>query len=133
MKPHTDSACVIKLSGLGSQGRHGVLPQEQVEPQTFTADIVVAIDPPARDDIAATLDYRILTRCVLDRIEGESVQLIETLAQDILSDLLRLDRVLWAKVCVHKPQAPLGVSFTDLSVSIRGSNLRTPDEQERPR
>ena len=133
MKPHQDSACVIKLSGLSSIGHHGVLPQELADGQTFSADIVVGTAPPARDDIDATLDYRILARCVLDRLEGEPVQLIETLAQDILSDLLGLDRVLWAKVCVHKPQAPLGVPFADLSVSIRGSNLHTPHDEDRPR
>jgi len=128
----TRPEAVIELTGLTARGRHGVLPQERVEAQTFVVDVRLRVAAPDRDDIADTLDYRIVARIVVDRIENESVQLIETLAQDILDDLLGLNRVRRARVRVHKPEAPLGVAFTDLSVSVSGENPPAPQAGSRP-
>ncbi|MCL1840529.1 MAG: dihydroneopterin aldolase [Propionibacteriaceae bacterium] len=130
--PGAPRQTVISVSGLTAQGRHGVLPQEHLTAQTFTADVEVGVDAPTRDDIDDAVDYRDIAHHVIDRIETESVQLIETLADDILNDLLSLHRVRWAQVRVHKPKAPLGVTFADLSVSVRGENPAPPDATSVP-
>jgi len=54
-------------------------------------------------------------------LEGEPVDLLETLAVRIAERCLAEPLVRVARVCVHKPQAPMGLTFTDVSVSITRS------------
>jgi 7,8-dihydroneopterin aldolase/epimerase/oxygenase len=75
----------------------------------------------AGDDLAATVDYAGLSTAVVDLIEGEPVRLIETLAARVADRCLVESRVLAVEVTVHKPQAPVPVTFDDVTVTIRRS------------
>jgi dihydroneopterin aldolase len=51
-------------------------------------------------------------------VETDPVDLIETLAQRIADVCLADDRVQWTEVTVHKPDAPIDATFTDVALTI---------------
>ena len=114
----------IALRGLRARGRHGVLPAEREGGQVFLVDVVLDVDTRAAaagDDLAATVDYAGLSTAVVELVEGEPVRLIETLAARVADRCLAESRVLAVEVTVHKPQAPVPVTFDDVTVTIRRS------------
>jgi dihydroneopterin aldolase len=99
----------IELEGMVFRGRHGVRPAERAEPQEFKVDVKVDADLLASgrsDKVEDTVDYRRIYAIVKSVIEGESVKLIESLAQRIADQVLELDRVTTVSVRVAKrPQS----------------------------
>ena len=117
-------ADVIRLVGLGGIGRHGVLPEERRDGQQFLVDLDIHVDTTAaaaRDDLSRTVDYAAVAGEVSAIIEGEPVNLIETLAGRIADAVLAHEGVQSVGVTVHKPEAPLGLPFTDVQVQIHRS------------
>lgn len=115
---------VIELSGLSATGHHGVFDHERRDGQTFVVDVVLGLDlEPAAvtGDLAQTVDYGTLAEGVHAIITGEPVDLIETLALRIVNTCLVSDRVRWARVTVHKPEAPIQVTFTNVAVTMERS------------
>lgn len=111
----------ITVSGVEAFGYHGVLAEERERGQRFRVDLELAVDlaPAAeRDDLAATLDYSAVARVAVDVVEGEPYDLIETVAGRIADQVLIDDRVESVVVTVHKPEAPIGVPFSDVSVTV---------------
>src|SRR5258707_15875011 len=114
----------ISLVGLRAYGYHGVLPAERAQGQEFVADAVIWFDTSAAaaaDDLSLTVDYSALAGRLAEIISGEPVDLIETLAGRLLAACLADDRVREAEVTVHKPQAPVGVPVSDVTVTTRRS------------
>ena len=112
----------ITLSGLRGRGLHGVYPRERVEGQTFVVDAMLELDTRAAaadDDLAATVDYGAIAEKLVAVIEGEPVNLIETLAARLAASCLADPAVTAVEITVHKPDAPITVPFEDVSVSIR--------------
>lgn len=112
----------IELRGVYAHGRHGVLPVERRDGQTFVVDVGIELDTRAAaagDDLAATVDYGDLARRVVGIVQGEPVDLLETLAARLASHVLEDEKVLAVEVTVHKPQAPVGVPLEDVAVTIR--------------
>jgi dihydroneopterin aldolase len=86
----------IELQGMVFSGRHGVRPAEREQPQEFKVDVKLDTDLVAAgrsDRVEDTVDYRLVYRIVKEVIEGESVQLIETLAHRIAERVLDLKKV----------------------------------------
>jgi dihydroneopterin aldolase len=111
----------IVLRGLRGIGRHGVYEEERANPQPFVADVVLHLDlaPAARSDhVGDTVHYGELAAQVVSVLEGEPVNLVETLAERIAALCLQQPRVESAEVTVHKPEAPVGVPFDDVAVTI---------------
>lgn len=111
----------ITLSGLRGFGRHGVYALERASGQTFIADVVLSVDTrrAARtDDVADTVHYGDLAQLVLAVLEGEPVNLLETLAQRVADVCLADRRVHAVEVTIHKPDAPVGASLSDVTVAI---------------
>ena len=112
----------ISLTGLRGYGYHGVLPAERQQGQEFVVDAVLWLDTSeagATDDLSRTVDYGELAGRLAGIVSGEPVALIETLAQRLAAECLADARVVNAEVTVHKPDAPVGVSLRDVSVTIR--------------
>lgn len=111
----------IALRGLRAVGHHGVYAEERKSGQPFVVDVVLEVDTAAAaatDEIADTVHYGELAARITAVVEGEPVNLIETLAQRI-ADLCLTERLVDAvEVTVHKPEAPVGVPFTDVAVTI---------------
>src|SRR5690625_2541984 len=115
------SGDVIRLVGLGGIGRHGVLPEERRDGQQFLVDLDIHVDTTAaaaHDDLSRTVDYAAVAGEVNAIIEGEPLNLIETLAARIADAVLNHGGVRAVGVTVHKPEAPLGLPFTDVQVQI---------------
>ena len=112
----------ITLSGLRGRGLHGVYPRERLEGQTFVVDAVLELDTRAAaagDDLARTVDYGGIAEKLVGAIEGEPVNLIETLASRLAGICLADPAVTAVEITVHKPDAPITVPFEDVSVTIR--------------
>lgn len=111
----------LAVRGIECFGRHGVFDFERREGQTFVIDLALGIDTlsaAASDDLRDTVDYGSLVASVQAAVENDPVDLIETLAQRI-ADVCLLDaRVEWARVTVHKPDAPIQATFADVALTI---------------
>ncbi|WP_188241709.1 MULTISPECIES: dihydroneopterin aldolase [Microbacterium] len=111
----------ITLTGLRVFGRHGVYDQERRDGQDFVVDVTLRVDTrgaAASDDVADTVHYGEMAQQIAAIVAGEPVNLLETLAERIADHLIRLEPVDSARVTVHKPQAPIPLSFADVSVTI---------------
>lgn len=125
--PMTDELSVL---GIECFGHHGVFDFEKREGQTFFVDLVLGLDTApaaASDDLRDTLDYGSLVTSVKAAVENDPVDLIETLAQRIADVCLTDDRVQWARVCVHKPDAPIDATFADVTLTITRKQEGTSD------
>lgn len=111
----------IELRGLRIRGNHGVFEHERVDGQEFVIDVSLEVDiaaAAASDDLADTVDYGALAKAIAGIVAGEPVNLIETLASRIASACLQDKRVQAAIVSVHKPAAPIPLTFDDVVVTI---------------
>jgi len=111
----------ITLKGLRVRGFHGVLAEERRDGQDFVVDVVLFLDlapAAATDDVADTVHYGELAERLAAVVAGEPLDLVETLADRLASVCLSYDRVERAEVTVHKPSAPIPVSFDDVSVTL---------------
>jgi 7,8-dihydroneopterin aldolase/epimerase/oxygenase len=94
---------IVEVHGLELFGHHGVNDEERRDGQTFLFDVMLEIAEPKEDAIDETIDYRLVRDIVRGINEGESYQLLETLAAavaDALNAELRVKRV---RVTVRKP------------------------------
>lgn len=111
----------IAVRGLRARGHHGVFDFERREGQEFVVDAVLAVDtrPAARsDDVADTVHYGLLSERLVAAVEGDPVNLIETLAERLAGICLAEPGVSAVEVTVHKPQAPIPHPFDDVAVTI---------------
>jgi len=111
----------LSLTGLRATGYHGVFEHERAEGQEFLVDLTLSLpfaDAGASDELDRTVHYGVLAERVVAAIEGEPVDLIETLAERIAAIALEWPIVERVRVTVHKPSAPITVPFSDVSVTI---------------
>ncbi len=112
----------VAVRGLRAYGHHGVYAFERRQGQTFSCDAVLELDtaPAAEtDDLERTVNYAELAQRLYATLSGEPVDLLETLAQRLADVCLSYPRVDAVEITVHKPEADLGVPFSDVTVTIR--------------
>lgn len=111
----------VTLAGISAIGHHGVFEHERRDGQTFVVDVELRVPTraaAASDDLADTVDYGQVAADVVAVIQGEPRNLIETVAQQIADVCLAYALVQEVHVTLHKPQAPVGVPFGDVRISI---------------
>jgi dihydroneopterin aldolase len=111
----------ITLTGLRVFGRHGVFDHEKRDGQDFLVDITVWLDltaAAASDDLTRTLHYGELAELAAGIIGGPPCDLIESVAGRIADEVLADERVHTVEVTVHKPSAPIPLSFADVAVTV---------------
>ena len=114
---------IIALKGLGALANHGVYDFERTQEQRFSADVVMWVETAgATDDIAATVSYADIADETMAVLTGNPVDLIETLAETIASRVMSHEGVVGTEVTVHKPDAPIGHPFSDVSVTVRAGD-----------
>ena len=112
---------LITLTGVSATGYHGVLEAERRDGQPFVVDAVLHADfaaAAASDDLGRTANYAEVAERIVAVIEGEPVDLIETLAVRLAEVVLAEFAVDAVELTVHKPQAPINVPFADVSVTV---------------
>ena len=94
--------------------------------QDFVVDVRLDLDlsrAAATDDVTETVHYGELAEKLVAVVAGPPVNLIETLAAR-LADLclsgqgVSDPRVEWARVTVHKPDAPIDATYSDVALTI---------------
>lgn len=116
-----DAVDRIALTGVRAVGFHGVYPDEKRDGQEFVVDAVLNLSlrrAAETDDVVDTVHYGELAERLVAVVEGEPVDLIETLAQRLADEVLTDPRVETVTITVHKPKAPITVPFGDVSVTI---------------
>ncbi|MDP8940537.1 MAG: dihydroneopterin aldolase [Actinomycetota bacterium] len=101
----------ILLEGMIFYGYHGTLPAERDLGQRFVVDIELRCDlRPAglSDDLTRTVDYSAVYRQVREIVEGDPVDLTETVAEKIATAVLEKHSPVEAvRVKVAKPEVRL--------------------------
>jgi dihydroneopterin aldolase len=114
----------IELRGLTVRGHHGVFDHERRDGQDFVIDVTMWIDleaAAASDDLTDTYDYGVLAQRAAAIVSGPPRNLIETVAAEIAEDVMTDERVHAVEVEVHKPAAPIPLTFADVAVVTRRS------------
>ena len=111
----------ITLRGLRVRAHHGVMERERATGQTFLVDVKACLDlseAGTTDELPSTLDYGTLAEAIHRRVSGERWNLIERVAERVADLVLEDNRVVRVEVTVRKPEAPIGVEFEDVSVTV---------------
>ena len=112
----------IVLTGLRVRGNHGVFDHERRDGQDFVVDLIVwadLVEAGRSDKLADTLDYGALAQAAADVVSGPAHDLIEAVAARIADDVIGSDaRIEAVEVTVHKPSAPIPLTFADVAVTL---------------
>lgn len=108
----------IALTGLRAFAHHGVYDDERRDGQTFVLDVTVHLPLGGSDELGATIHYGELAQEVVDAVQRDPVDLIETVAERVAEVVLAHERAVFVTVTVHKPDAPIPVPFADAAVTI---------------
>jgi 7,8-dihydroneopterin aldolase/epimerase/oxygenase len=124
----------ITLTGLRIFGYHGVLAEERRDGQDFVLDVSLELDTrlaATSDDVRDTVHYGELAEALAAVVAGPPVDLIETLCARLVEVCLIDPRVAAATVTVHKPKAPIPLSFGDVSVTVRRAQAASRTRTQR--
>jgi dihydroneopterin aldolase len=116
-----DDLDVLTLVGLEVFAHHGVFDFEREQGQRFVLDVAAWLDTAAAasgDDLGKTLHYGELAVEIVEAVAKDPVDLIETLAERVAQVVLAHAPVQRVRVVVHKPDAPITVPFTDVTITI---------------
>lgn len=109
----------ITLTGLEVFAHHGVFEFEREQGQRFLIDAEVAIDlRGAGDALDRTVHYGELAEAIHTVVARDPVDLIETVAERVAETALAFAGVRAARITVHKPSAPIDLTFADVSVTV---------------
>ena len=100
----------IILQGMRFYGHHGVNPEEKVLGQTYIVDLEAELDltaPGVSDNLQDTVSYTHIYRAARAVVEGESRNLLESLAQAIADRTLADFPLQTVTVTVKKPGPPI--------------------------
>jgi len=114
----------ITLTGLAVFGHHGVFEHEKRDGQDFLVDITLWLDlseAVATDDLVRTVHYGELAELAALIVAGPARDLIEAVAGEIAERVMTAFPVHAVEVTIHKPSAPIPLTFADVSVTIRRS------------
>lgn len=124
----------ISLVGIEERGQHGMLDHERQDGQLFLVDADIYLDlqgAGASDRIEDTVDYSQISALISRIITGPPCDLLEKVATQIAEETLELENVQAVRICLHKPEAPLGLEKQDVKVTIwRGLENLLPEEEE---
>lgn len=102
----------------------GVNRWEKAAPQVVGVDLEIAVDAAKAaeaDEIAATVDYKRVSRDIAALAESRPFQLIETLAEAIASLVLDGHGAQWVRVTARKPYALRHARDVGVAIERKGA------------
>lgn len=126
----------ITLTGIEVFAHHGVFEFEREQGQRFLIDAEVAVDLRATGDaLERTVHYGELAEAIHAAVARDPADLIETVAERVAETALAFAGVRAARITVHKPSAPIELTFADVSVTVvrYAKGLSGPNEQSEQR
>ena len=112
----------IKITGLEVYAYHGVYDEEKQKGQHFVINATLSLDTfnaSSTDDISDTPDYANVSTFISDFVKSTRFNLIETVANELCRKLLiTYEKVKEATIEVCKPEAPIPVKFSNVSVTV---------------
>ncbi|KHF38307.1 dihydroneopterin aldolase [Halalkalibacter okhensis] len=117
----------IYMNQLAFYGYHGVFQEENKLGQRFLVDLVLNLDlkkAGTTDDLQSTINYGDAYQRVKGVVEGKPYKLVESVAEQIASDLLGAYELLQeVTVKVIKPDPPIPGHYHSVAVEITRSRL----------
>jgi len=108
----------VELHGLEVFGHHGVEEEERRAGQTFLFDVSLQVGREALSDrIEDAVDYRLVAETVREVSDGQTFNLLETLAAAVADAIIRRFRARSVRVRVRKPQVDLPVEYSAATVT----------------
>ncbi len=86
--------------------KHGYYREEHFKPQRFIVSVSCEVkenDSAAKDDLKATFNYEEIRKIIDNVIKGEHKKLLETLCEEIASQILKFQIVKKVEVKITKP------------------------------
>lgn len=110
----------IQVSGIELWAHHGVLESERQQGQRFIVDVSFSMDTSCcGDDIHNTVHYGELAQEIVSFCQRNTYQLIETLVNELAEQLLlSFPRMEEIRLTLHKPNAPIPLSFADVAITV---------------
>jgi dihydroneopterin aldolase len=125
----TPPPLAIEVRGLVVHAHHGVHDHERENGQRFVLDVVLVPRSALgceTDRLADTVSYGDAARLAVEIATQTRFDLIERLAAHIADGLLARMPLERATVTVHKPEAPLGLEFDDVAVTVSRVSVAAP-------
>ncbi len=112
----------IHIKGLEVFAYHGVNPEEKQNGQRFVLDITLHANlnqAMATDDLAHTVNYAAVRKCITATMTEKSYDLIERAASVVADAVLeQFSAVQKIDVLLKKPEAPMNAVFDYVAVEI---------------
>jgi D-erythro-7,8-dihydroneopterin triphosphate epimerase len=118
------SSMIIRVKNLRLRAIIGVNPWERTEKQSVIVNAELEFDGTSAsqsDDLNDTIDYRVISKNLIDHVENSQYQTIEALAGNLLKIVMSESRVTRARVEVDKPNAIISADSTSVEVSASRS------------
>ena len=120
---------IIRIKNLHMRTIIGINSWERVDKQAVIVNAELEFDGTMAfesDDIDQTLDYRTISKKIIEHVENSQYQLIEALAGNLLKIIMEEPRVKRARIEVDKPNAVRSADSTSVEVSaLRGASEGT--------
>jgi 7,8-dihydroneopterin aldolase/epimerase/oxygenase len=111
----------IRVEGLKVFAHHGVFEFEKALGQEFVLDAWLTVESGLNDKLDESVSYALVAEVLTGDAKANPVNLLETLAHRLHSRVMEISpRILHATITVHKPNAPIDLEFSDVSVSYSG-------------
>ncbi|MCY7817997.1 dihydroneopterin aldolase [Bacillus haynesii] len=112
----------VHVEGMEFYGYHGVFKEENKLGQRFRVDLTAFLDlseAGKTDNIDATINYAELYKLCKEVVEGEPVNLVETLAETIAAKVLeKFEAVQECTVKVVKPDPPIPGHYKSVAIEM---------------
>ncbi|RSL29324.1 dihydroneopterin aldolase [Salibacterium salarium] len=117
----------IYIKGMEFYAYHGVFPEENKLGQRFRVDLTLDVDlseAAAEDNLEKSVNYAEAHQAVKDVIEGTTYKLVETVAEDIASNVLQQFSIIEeATVKVIKPDPPIAGHYDHVAIEIKRARI----------
>ena len=114
----------IKINNIKLYGYHGLNKYEKETGQQFEIDVITKYNlNKNNDEIYNTLDYSKLYDDVKKIFVSKKFNLIESLAQQIVSRLKKKYKLKEIIVKIRKPNAPINAKFDNVEVEVNSNEL----------